>query len=30
MDGEALQMEQEAYQKAFAQEFEKITVFLTI
>ena len=25
MDGEALQMEQEAYQKAFAQEFEKIT-----
>ena len=24
MDGEALQMEQEAYQKAFAQEFEKI------
>ena len=25
MDGEALQMEQEAYQKAFAQEFEMIT-----
>ena len=24
MDGEALRMEQEAYQKAFAQEFEKI------